>query len=815
MIVGEVVGLLKLDKKQWNAAIKTSKQQLKGFGGTAKSVAKVIKDNWIKITAVFVAVGLAVRKIMKTFGDFQQRMSDVSTLLNKETMPALEGMKQGIIDMMKEIPKSADELGAGLYQTLSAGIEAGAEALSVLRTSARLAVTGLGSTEEAVTLMTLALNNFRDSGLTAEEVANVLFKTVKGGITTVADLAKSFGLVAPLAEEAGITFIELQAVTAALTQVNKSASISQNAVKASLVSLAKPTREALELFKGLGVKTFPELIKNTGGYVEALKALRDETKGNTQAFAKAIGSGEALSAVNALLGSQYEVVTQNMKDMKSGTDDLSEGFDKQKKTFKSAMQILKNNIDVVAFAVGENLAPTLITLAEEIPKAFRPIDRIFEVLGGTILTLARIIQLVQQPLVGVFNQLEEGTSIFDKFNKKFNETIENINKKRREQGKEELPLLPVREEDLKNIEGNVKSTLDTIISLWTEVRKNSKATWELILKDGEDAGIKWEEILKERKLAAIAARKGMTDNNTEQNDIEEEDNAEGLKKWKEIQEGMTTELEIRFDRWIAIQDAKRKIKEMTETAMARESAEAAAEEKVILEESFENFIRMEEVKRTIAKLTKEAQIREQKEQVGAFNVGMLTTVKNWKEGNEAMQEAGANFIQGFQNSFANDLVNAFKSGTNVMKSIWKSLTSNLLRVFMNMITKMIIAKTLLALIPGGGILGKFLHEGGAVKKHQGGEIKRAHQGIRLASNEVPIIGQAGEGMISKRGMRNVSETELGMLNAGMVPQMAFAGGQGQLLPIHIDIGGQRLADILLEISRDGAKVIDSGGIRRR
>ncbi len=49
--------------------------------------------------------------------------------------------------------------------------------------------------------------------------------------------------------------------------------------------------------------------------------------------------------------------------------------------------------------------------------------------------------------------------------------------------------------------------------------------------------------------------------------------------------------------------------------------------------------------------------------------------------------------------------------------------------------------------------------------HQGGIIRRAHSGM-LAHDEVPIIAQAGEGVISRKGMRVLGADNLQRLNRG-------------------------------------------------
>ncbi len=357
-----IKGTLDLDSDKFNSKLDKSGGRAKKFAGIAVKA----------LAGVGIAAGIALGASIKRAGDFETKLANLSTLLSGDSTEAVNEYKEGILALTKVIPKSADELGAAAYQILSSGITDTSRALKVLKSSSKLAVAGLGSTEEATTLMTLALNNFSDSGVTAEKAAELMFKTVRGGITTVAELSQSFGLVAPLAVDAGISLEELQAATAALTQVNKSASISQNSIKAALVSLAKPTKEAQTLFEGLGVKTFPELIKKSGGMVAAFKAMKDETKGNSQQFAKAIGSGEALTSVLSLLGTQSGSFKESLASMKDESNELDVAFDKQSKTFNNSMTLLKNSIDSIAISVGSQLLPPLANFAKTLSENLGP-----------------------------------------------------------------------------------------------------------------------------------------------------------------------------------------------------------------------------------------------------------------------------------------------------------------------------------------------------------------------------------------------------------------------------------------------------------
>lgn len=369
----------------------------------ASSVFKKLNKNTEKTTDQLKKIGIAGVAAASVIGiasikmsaDFSKSMANVSTLLDTN-VESMDDMKKEILDLSKRTPVALDDLSAALYAVRSAGISA-SDAMGVLEESARLGVAGLGTTEEATTLMVLALNNFRDSGLSAKEISDVLFKTVKGGITNISDLAKSFGLVAPLAVEAGVSFQELQAMTAALTQVNKSASISQNQLKASLISLGKPTKEAMELFEKLNVETFAGLITKTGSYMGAINALKGATEGNIETWNKAIGSGEALSAVNALLGAQSDAVTESFEDMTEGANAVNGAFDKQNAEAWAVSQTLRNELNTELIDLGNNILPVLLDI----------IPLITGILGGMKIAFDEVTDSVSDLIVDIWRLEKE------------------------------------------------------------------------------------------------------------------------------------------------------------------------------------------------------------------------------------------------------------------------------------------------------------------------------------------------------------------------------------------------------------------------
>ena len=365
-------------KDEASAKIKAVQKQIKSAGADFEKVGKkmqtVGESMTRNLTLPIVGVGIAA---VKSFSDFETRLANISTLISGDSTQAIKGLETGILNMVKVIPKSADELGASAYDIVSAGISDTAEVLKVLGASAKLAVAGLGTTEEATNLMTSALNAFKQEGLSADETADILFKTVKAGKTTVAQLARSFGAVAPTASAVGVSLRELQASTAALTTTGLPASVAQAQLRQSMVALIKPTAEMQVLFDKLGIKSGEASIKQDG-LVGTMNKLKGAAQGNTEQMAKAFGSVEALNAVMALTGPVGESFRSTMASMEDPANAMTEAFNKQSKTTAAQFQLLKNKMNVELIKLGRTILPMVIKIVEGLSQKLESLSNWWE-----------------------------------------------------------------------------------------------------------------------------------------------------------------------------------------------------------------------------------------------------------------------------------------------------------------------------------------------------------------------------------------------------------------------------------------------------
>lgn len=121
----------------------------------------------------------------------------------------------------------------------------------------------------------------------------------------------------------------------------------------------------------------------------------------------------------------------------------------------------------------------------------------------------------------------------------------------------------------------------------------------------------------------------------------------------------------------------------------------------------------------------------------------------------AMEEFAKQSARNMQNAFSEFFFKAFTGELRNMREIFADFGRAVLQMISNILAKLLLIKLFTAMAgPGGKIfgvdVGALFHQGGMVRRHQGGPI-RAHGG--LSPDEVPIIAQTGEGILSRQGMR--------------------------------------------------------------
>lgn len=306
-------------------------------------------------------IGYAVNEAAK----FEKSISNISTL-TENTPAQMKYIGDRILDISKKIPVAISDMTSGMYDVVSAGITGTANQLNVLDKSSRLAVAGLGTTKEAVNIMTSSLNAFGIEASNSQQVANLLMKTVKYGKTTVSGISESFGAFASIMKNSNVSLEEYLAGTAALTTTGMSMSRAQTQFSSATIALIKPNKTMAKLLANMGAKDIPEFIKQNGGLVNTLGLVAEKAKLLKIRLGDILGRKEGLSAAQSLLGAQKEKFKEIMTDMASGADIWNTAFAKQQETLSAKIQLMKNQMTNLAIRIGEILIPRLNGLLDSV-----------------------------------------------------------------------------------------------------------------------------------------------------------------------------------------------------------------------------------------------------------------------------------------------------------------------------------------------------------------------------------------------------------------------------------------------------------------
>lgn len=319
------------------------------------NVSKGFTDVGRRATVVGAAAMAAGGLMLKSAADFETSMTSVSTLIDTN-VENLSLMNKRVLEIGKRTPVALDQLTSALYDIRSAGISA-SDQFNVLEKSAQLGVAGLGTTKEAVDLVTSSINAFKLAGEEQNKLYDNIFKTVKTGKTNISQLAQGFGSVAGTVAAAGIKIDDYLASVAALTTTGQPAAQAHTQMKAAIAGLTRGTKAQQAIFRTLHAKDFNDLIKKSGSVVNAFTGINRVVKGNKSKLIELLGSVEAYNAVLSLTGNQNKAYADTIFAMRYGTDAFAEAYQKQLLTINAQMQRSRNLLQKIGIDLGTYLIP--------------------------------------------------------------------------------------------------------------------------------------------------------------------------------------------------------------------------------------------------------------------------------------------------------------------------------------------------------------------------------------------------------------------------------------------------------------------------
>lgn len=361
----------KMDKESREAAKgvrETGKESKKTSGilGSMKRKVAALITTWLG----FQSVRALLRKVTKDVGAFDRSMNQVATLTDL-TGSRFESLKRQVAGLSRTMPKDESDLGLGLYQVLSSGVQDASDALVVLDKSAKLATAGLINTETSVDAVTTVMNAYGLEAGQAGDVTDTFFNTVKEGKIVVGELAQSIGQVATTASLAGVDMDQLGAAIATMTKLGIKAPQTMTSLSRFLLTIIQPTEEVTEKAKEMGIEWSAAALRAKGlkGFMQDLLRATD---GNIEKLAELNPNIRAARAAFVLAGSGAEEFDRILETFANKQGATEEAVGKVTRGFGEMATIIKNRLSIRLRELADGPLLRVANLIEQMSRFLLP-----------------------------------------------------------------------------------------------------------------------------------------------------------------------------------------------------------------------------------------------------------------------------------------------------------------------------------------------------------------------------------------------------------------------------------------------------------
>lgn len=343
---------------------KAAQKATKSLGQIGKDTAATGKKLTLGLTLPIAGIGAAA---IKSQGQFEQsinllganagiggaaltKMSDQAKQLGADTVFSASEAADAMLELAKSGFKPAEISGGGVQATMA------------------LAATEGLALGDAATIAGNAMNTFGIKAKDASQIADALAGASAASSASVSSLSQALSQVGPGAKNAGLKLQDTVGVLAAFDQAGIKGSDAGTSLKTMLARLVPTTnsaRKAMERYHLSFVNadgSFKDITQIAGILQKRLGGLSEAQK--TQALTTIFGS-DATRAASVLIDEGSKGLAKYITATKeSGV--AQKLADARMKGTVGALEQMKGSLDTASIALGEALAPTVVTVAGKI-----------------------------------------------------------------------------------------------------------------------------------------------------------------------------------------------------------------------------------------------------------------------------------------------------------------------------------------------------------------------------------------------------------------------------------------------------------------
>ena len=339
-------------------------KRLRDIGQRMQSVGKSMATSMGAATA---AIGGALGFAVKTSMDFEAQMDRVGAIAGANSKE-LKAMEKAALDLGASTSKSASEVAEGMELMAAMGYNANQIIAAMPGVIAAAEASGEDMALVAETVAA-ALNSFGLEAKEASRVADVLAQSANMSAAGIRDMQYAFKYAAPVAKSLGISLEELSAAVAIMSNAGIRGEQAGTTLRAALLRLSKPPKEAAKALDSLGV-SITDAHGNMRPFRDIIAQLSEKTANLTNAQKMAalstIFGTEAASGMLTVVEAGPKKLDELTKSLQNSAGASQEAAQKMKDNLKGSLEELQGSIETAQITIGNALAPTIQKVAETV-----------------------------------------------------------------------------------------------------------------------------------------------------------------------------------------------------------------------------------------------------------------------------------------------------------------------------------------------------------------------------------------------------------------------------------------------------------------
>ena len=325
-----------------------------------------------------VALGTSLYGLVKPAIAFESAMADVKKVVNFDTPQQIKEMEHDIKQLSKRIPIAVE----GLTQMIATGGQLGVpreKLAQFAEIASKMSIAFDITSEEASTSMAKLSNVLQVPIEQMTKVGDVINHLSNNTAATAQDLLTVSIKAGAMAKSFGMSHNELSALASsfiALGVAPEQAASSINMMTSRLKLLPVATGAARDAFNMLGIsmQEYTEMVQ-TGRGKDALLAVLESIKGlstiqRSQALKEIFGE-KVSQKINALIDN-LDLLRTNIEmvsDEAAYTNSMQQEFEMRSATTANSLQLLKNQMSVLATNIGSTMLPAINSIVGIFGKA--------------------------------------------------------------------------------------------------------------------------------------------------------------------------------------------------------------------------------------------------------------------------------------------------------------------------------------------------------------------------------------------------------------------------------------------------------------